>query len=69
MKVDIDKNIIRALQERVNVSKDYNNVDQYINYILEQIVDRFKEQEVENAIDPAEQKKIEQQLKRLGYEK
>ena len=65
MKVEIKDEIVTKLEERINHKKDFENVDTYVNYILEQVVKKFESKE--DAYTKEEEEKVKERLRELGY--
>ena len=72
MKVEIKEKIAKALRKRVNESKEFKNIEGYVNYVLEQVVERLKEEscgkeEKKEVYSKEEEKKVKERLRSLGY--
>ena len=67
MKVDIKEEIVYVLENRVKETKDFRNVEEYINYILSQVVDKLSGEKDKNVFSKEDEKKIKEKLKSLGY--
>ena len=67
--VKIKKNILKKLEKRSEESGSFKNVDEYVNYILQQIVDRLdKEKSLEKpAYSEEDEEKVKKTLRKLGY--
>lgn len=65
MKVEIKDQIIKRLDQRVKEGKDFRNVEEYVNYILQQVVDRLNLESPKSRKEDEE--KVKERLKSLGY--
>tara|TARA_Y100000310_G_C20210526_1_gene591110 strand:- start:228 stop:428 length:201 start_codon:yes stop_codon:yes gene_type:complete len=65
MKVEIKNEWVDKLKERVESTSEFENVEEYVNYILEQIVGRLKEEAEEQ--DNSDDEEISEKLRDLGY--
>lgn len=63
-KVSIRSDIYKKMEERVRVT-NFSSVDEYVSYILEQVIAKF-EKENEVYSDEGEEK-IKERLRGLGY--
>lgn len=68
MKVEINEDIKAALQKRVDKTDEFKSLEEYVNYVLKQVVDRLNE-ESSNKKDNSEkdEKIVRERLKSLGY--
>lgn len=79
MKIEINDDTVKKLQKRAETSKEFKDVEEYINYVLKQVVEKIeqkkekKEKDSEKDSDDKEsyskddEEKIKQRLKSLGY--
>ncbi len=73
MKVDINKEIAEKLEKRVKEKDDFKSVEEYINYILGQVVERLdedsekKDEEGEEVYSEEDEEKVKERLRSLGY--
>lgn len=81
MEVKINEEIVGKLKERVESTDEFNDIEEYVNYILEQIVEKLKNEEKLKEEDeeeptpsentnnelPADKEKAKQVLRDLGY--
>ncbi|HHE36816.1 MAG TPA: CopG family transcriptional regulator [Candidatus Woesearchaeota archaeon] len=68
--VKIKKNILKKLEKRVKESGSFRNVDEYINYILEQVVKRLEREKVKeqkHVFSKKDEEKVKERLRSLGY--
>jgi len=63
MKIEIREDLIKKLEKRAK-EKDMNSVEEYIENILEQVVERLKGDE---KIVSKEEEKVKERLRALGY--
>ena len=66
MKVEISDDIARKLIERIEGKKDFGSIDEYVNYILQQVVERLKSEKGQSFSNEDEEK-VKERLKDLGY--
>ena len=70
--VNIKKEILQKLEKRVKETGSFKNVGEYINYILEQVVEKL-EKEKRNAgkekpvFSKKDEQKVKERLRGLGY--
>lgn len=63
--IPISRKLYNDLENRVKESDgEFNNVEAYVKYILEEIV---KPDENENALSKEDEEEIKENLKKLGY--
>ncbi len=72
MKVEINDKILKRLQKRVKETDEFNNVEEYINYILKQVAERLDQEKEDNndseeVYSEEDEKKVKERLKSLGY--
>jgi Arc/MetJ-type ribon-helix-helix transcriptional regulator len=73
MKIKIPEEIVQRLQERVNSTDEFKDVEEYINYILEQVVERLEnenkdnENKGESVFSKEDEEKVKERLRGLGY--
>ncbi|KYK25248.1 hypothetical protein AYK26_02085 [Euryarchaeota archaeon SM23-78] len=70
--VTIKKEILKKLEKRAKESGSFKNVDEYINYILKQVVDKLEKEKKEKkkqkpAYSKKDEEKVKQRLRSLGY--
>ena len=61
--VQLPAELYGKIEERVKVT-DFGSVDEYVGFVLEEVV---KEEEEEKAFSEAEEKEVKKRLKDLGY--
>jgi len=64
--VDIDDDIYSVLEARAE-EKDFDETDEYIRYLLKQIVEKIRREKQNTEYTEEEEKKVKNQLKDLGY--
>lgn len=68
MKIEIKEEIAEKLKERVESDDKFKDIEEYVNYILKQVVERLKgEAEEEPAFSKEDEEKIKEKLKNMGY--
>lgn len=66
-KVEIDDKVYSILDARAE-EKDFDETDEYIRYLLDQIVEKIKrEKQSQESYSEEEEKKVKRRLKDLGY--
>jgi hypothetical protein len=66
-KVEIDDNVYSVLEARA-VEKDFDETDEYIRYLLDQIVEKIRrEKQEQDGYSEEEEKKVKKRLEDLGY--
>ena len=72
--VKVKKEILQKLEKRAKESGSFKNVDEYINYILKQVVDKLekekkgkKKEKDESAYSKSDEEKVKERLRSLGY--
>ena len=66
VKVDIDDDIYSVLEAR-SEEKDFDETDEYIHYLLKQIVEKIRKEKQGSEYSEEEEKKVKRRLKDLGY--
>jgi Arc/MetJ-type ribon-helix-helix transcriptional regulator len=61
--VFLPTDLYSKIEERVNAT-DFGSVDEYVQFVLEEVV---KEKEEERAFSEDEEKEVKKRLKDLGY--
>lgn len=68
MKVEITAAITRALKKRVEATNEFSDMDEYVNYILKQVVEKLEREKTANkTLSKKKEKEVGEQLKNLGY--
>ncbi|MBC5792925.1 MAG: CopG family transcriptional regulator [Nanohaloarchaea archaeon] len=67
VKIEVDDDIYSVLEARA-AEKDYAETEEYIEYLLKQIVDKIKrEKQEDEGYSEEEEEKVKERLKDLGY--
>jgi hypothetical protein len=67
MKVEIKQNTYKLLDARAD-EKDFDNTEEYIQHLLDQVVERIKNEKTESSgYSDEEEKEVKDRLKDLGY--
>ena len=68
MKIEIKKELANELQKRDDQGEEFKNVEEYVNYVLGQVVEKLtnKTQE-EPAMSKEDEEEVKKRLKALGY--
>ncbi len=69
MQIKIDNKIAERLRKRVDESDEFENVEEYVDYILKQIIERLdsEKQEEKQTYSEEDEKKVKERLRGLGY--
>jgi len=72
MKIEIKDDIAERLQKRVDESDEFKKVDDYVEYILKQVIDRLntetkEKSEEEPVYNEEDEEKVKERLRGLGY--
>lgn len=73
LKVEIPEEIIKKLKERVDSADEFKDVEEYVNYILKQVVERLdtekeeKKESKEETYSQEDEEKVKERLRSLGY--
>ena len=62
MQVNVSDNIAEKLKQRAKSTR-FDNLDDYVNYILEQVVRKLEGSGINNE----DEKKVKERLRSLGY--
>ncbi len=65
MKVEVPDEIYRKLEERVKETS-FSSVDEYVTYILREVLASLEEEE-EEVFSEEEEEKVKERLRALGY--
>ncbi len=66
MKVEISDEIVKRLKKRIEEKRDFKSIDQYVNYILQQVVERL-DSEKDGSFSKEEEEKVKERLRDFGY--
>ena len=64
--IEIDDGIYNVLEARAE-EKDFGETDEYIQYLLEQIVEKIRREKQKAEYTEEEEKKVKKRLEDLGY--
>ena len=69
MKIEIPEELIKKLQKRVDATDEFDSVEAYISYIIKQVVERLETEgkEEKSAFSEADEEKVKDRLRSLGY--
>lgn len=76
MEIKIKEEIREKLKKRVESDDEFKDVEEYVNYILKQVVERLKNEaeeepahseEDEEVLSKEEEEQLKEKLKYLGY--
>ena len=67
MKINIEGEILKKLQRRVEETDEFDSIETYINYLLAQIVKKIEAGNIKTAYSAEDEMKIKKRLKALGY--
>ena len=71
MKIEINDKIIEVIKKRVEESNEFDSVENYIDYILKQLVERLKNEKGagnnEQSFSKEDEEKVKERLRGLGY--
>ncbi|RUM35166.1 MAG: CopG family transcriptional regulator [Archaeoglobus sp.] len=65
MKVEIPDEIYRKIEERVKET-EFKSVDEYVAYILREVLESLEEEE-DQVFSEEEEEKVRERLRALGY--
>ncbi len=63
--IKIPKKIYEEIKKRVELSNEFNSVEEYINFVLSELLKEEEEEEYE--LSEEEEEKIKERLRGLGY--
>jgi hypothetical protein len=64
--VEIDDDMYSVLEARAE-EKDFDETEEYIQYLLDQIVEKIKREKQDAEYSEEEEKKVKKRLEDLGY--
>lgn len=65
--VNIDDDLFEVLEARAE-EKGFDETDEYVHYLMEQIVEKIKkEKQEESSYSDEEEEEVKKRLKKLGY--
>lgn len=66
VKIEISKEIYEKINKQVEKSGEFASVEDYINFVLEEIL-KDEEEEQKEAYSKEEEEKVKERLRNLGY--
>ena len=68
MEIEIDEDIYRVLEARAE-EKDFQETDEYITHLLEQVVEKIRKDKEgsKNSYTDEQEKEVKKRLEDLGY--
>lgn len=67
VKVEIPEEIYNKIKQVVDESEEFNSVEEYITFVLEEILREDEEGEEEHVYSEEEEEEIKERLRSLGY--
>ena len=68
MNIEIKKEIAEKLQKRVDETNEFKTIEEYVNYVLGQVVERLNEEsEEKQEYSKEDEEKVKERLRSLGY--
>lgn len=64
--IKVPKEIIRKIEERIKET-EFKTVDEYVNFVLEEVVKETSEEEPEEVFSKEDEAKVKERLRALGY--
>ncbi len=64
--IKVPKEIIRKIEERIK-GTEFKTVDEYVNFVLEEVVKETDEEEPEEVFSEEDEAKVKERLRALGY--
>jgi hypothetical protein len=64
--IEIDDDMYSVLEARAE-EKDFDETEEYIHYLLDQIVEKIKREKQDAEYSEEEEKKVKKRLEDLGY--
>lgn len=65
MNITLKDDLVEKLTARVEASSDFSTVEEYVNYILEEVIKQTEGEE--SAFSSEEEKEVKDRLHDLGY--
>jgi Arc/MetJ-type ribon-helix-helix transcriptional regulator len=66
VEIKIPKDIYEKIQERIK-DTEFKSVDEYITYVLREVLASLEEEETEEVFSEEEEEKVKERLRALGY--
>jgi hypothetical protein len=68
MNIEIDNKIIELFKIRVESNDEFSSVEEYVNFVLDQVAERLKDElKSDNSYSEEDEKKVKERLRSLGY--
>ena len=65
-KIEIKDEIYEEIKKRVEESEEFKSVEEYVNFVLEEIL-KDEEEEAEMVYSEEEEEQVKERLRSLGY--
>ncbi len=65
-KIEIKDEIYEEIKKRVDESEEFSSVEEYVNFVLEEIL-KDEEEEAEVVYSEEEEEQVKERLRGLGY--
>lgn len=65
--INLPEEVYQKLEERVKKTNEFKSLEEYIVYVLKQVVEKLSEEEQEDVYSPEEEEEVKKRLKDLGY--
>lgn len=68
MQIHLSDDLVKKLEKRVQASKEFNSVEAYVNYVLEEVINQTaSESKSDTAYSKDQESAVKQRLEDLGY--
>ncbi len=67
MQVNINDELSKKLQQRVDASDEFDSVETYVQYVLDEVIKQTAEPEQEQTYSKEQEEAVKQRLEDLGY--
>ncbi|MBD3259842.1 CopG family transcriptional regulator [Candidatus Woesearchaeota archaeon] len=69
MKIEIKDEFIKKIENRIKQTDEFKSVEEYVNYIIEQVVSKLenKKEESKPVFSKEDEEKVKDKLRGLGY--
>ena len=64
--INIPKEIIKKIEGRLEET-DFESVDEYVSFVLEEVIKEVEEEEPEEVFSEEDEEKVKERLRALGY--
>ncbi len=65
--IEIPDEIYREIERRVRESEEFESVEEYVNFVLEELLKEDEEEEEEPVMSEEEEEMVKERLRGLGY--